>query len=61
MIIFQQYKLSSKSYDSSYFIFVSINRMYTGNIRGKYRPRDNIQMAGHMDLKTVTQETVKQV
>ena len=35
--------------------------MYTGNIRGKYRPRDNIQMAGHMDLKTVTQETVKQV
>lgn len=32
-------------------------RMSTGNLRSKYRPRDNILMAGPMDLVTVTQQT----
>ena len=31
--------------------------MSTGNLRSKYRPRDNILMAGPMDLVTVTQQT----
>ena len=33
------------------------SRMSTGNLRSKYRPRDNILMAGPMDLVTITQET----
>ena len=28
-----------------------------GTGRSRYRPRDNIQMSGHMDLVTVTQQT----
>jgi len=33
------------------------SRMSTGNLRSKYRPRDNILMAGNMELTTVTQQT----
>ena len=36
----------------------TLSRKSTGNIRSLYRPRDNIAMAGNMDLTTVTQESV---
>ena len=36
------------------------SRMSTGNLRSKFRPRDNILMAGNMDLVTVTQQTGSQ-